>query len=52
MSNEQVISLTNAALYENDGEIVLRGVLTAESLPLLKVADYQREKEEAWGLPN
>lgn len=43
MSNEQVISLTNAALYENNGEIVLRGVLTVDSLPLLKVADYQRE---------
>jgi hypothetical protein len=37
------VELTNAALYEDDGEIVLRGVLTPESLPLLKVADYQRE---------
>jgi hypothetical protein len=37
------IKLTNAALDDNDGEVVLRGVLTPESLASLKVADYQRE---------
>src|ERR1700677_3610952 len=43
VGTSQVISLTSAALDEHAGEIVLRGVLAPESLPLLKVADYQRE---------
>lgn len=43
MGDEQSIKLTNAALHENGDDVVLRGVLTADSLPLLKVADYQRE---------
>lgn len=37
------IKLVNAAMDEHGGEIVLRGVLDAESLTQLQVADYQRE---------
>jgi hypothetical protein len=38
-----MIKLTNAALDERDGEIILRGVVDPESLDKLQTADYQRE---------
>lgn len=37
------VKLTNAALDEQENEIILRGVIDPSSLPILKVADYQRE---------
>lgn len=35
--------MVNAALDDQDGEIVLRGVIDPDSLELLQVAEYQRE---------
>jgi hypothetical protein len=37
------IKLVHAALDDEKGEIICRGVIDPESLSLLKVADYQRE---------
>lgn len=37
------VKLVNAALDDSQGEIVLRGVLDADSLKFLKTAEYQRE---------
>ena len=42
-SEQQNIHITNAALDEFEGNIVLRGVVEAASLDSLKVAPYQRE---------
>jgi hypothetical protein len=43
MSDTQSIKITNAALDDWEGDIVLRGVIDPASLELLKVAEYQRE---------
>lgn len=43
MSTDRAITLVNAALDDETGEIVLRGVIHPESLARLRVPEYQRE---------
>lgn len=43
VTQRESIRLFHAALDDENGEIILRGVIDPESIPLLKVGDYQRE---------